>query len=66
MMLLLYCCADQEHVGEDGVLEAGVHQGVEGREAAGGDAVQVVQEEVPHILDPGQVHRVHSCREMLG
>ena len=42
MLLLLYCCADQEHVGEDGVLEAGVHQGVEGREAAGGDAVQVV------------------------
>ena len=66
MMLLLYCCADQEHVGEDGVLEAGVHQGVEGREAAGGDAVQVVQEEVLHILHPGQVPRVHSCREMLG
>ena len=45
----------QENIGDDGVLEAGVGEGVYGRDGAGRHPVQLLQHHRPHIL---QLHQV--------
>ena len=40
----------QEDVGQYGVLEGGVSQGVNGGDGAGRDAVQPLQDVVPQVL----------------
>ena len=41
----------QEDVGQDGELEGGVHQGVQGRPGARRDPIHVIQDKVTNIID---------------
>ena len=45
----------QEDVGQDGELEGGVHQGVQGRPGARRDPVHVIQDKVTNIIDLDKV-----------
>ena len=53
--------AHQEDVGQYGVLEGGVRQGVDGGDGAGRDAVQALQDEVPEVLQLYQVTHKPAC-----
>ena len=53
--------AHQEDVGQYGVLEGGVRQGVDGGDGAGWDAVKALQDEVPEVLQLYQVTHKPAC-----
>lgn len=55
----------QEDVGQYGVLEGGVSQGVDGGYGAGRDAVQPLQDVVPQVLKLDQVTYKPSCNDNL-
>ena len=51
----------QEDVGQYAVLEGGVRQGVDGRDGAGRDAVQPLQDVVSEVLQLYQVTHKPTC-----
>ena len=53
----------QENIGDDGVLEAGVGEGVYGRDGAGRHPVQLLQHHRPHILQLHQVQHKQPCNK---
>ena len=55
----------QEDVGQYGVLEGGVSQGVDGGDGAGRDAVQPLQDVVPQVLKLDHVTNKPSCNDNL-
>ena len=57
---LPYFSSYQEYVGQYGVLEGGVSEGVYGGDGAGRDAVQPLQDVVPQLLQLYQVDNKRS------
>ena len=51
----------QEGVGQDGELEGGVHQRVQGRPGARRDPVHVIQDKVANIIDLDKVGKEQTC-----